>query len=75
MMVDYSDWHSMSTEDRLRKYDTLVREFFEILDRTEETDSGRVFHPTQISCCRVMDRKELEEVLLSLKQTLEESDE
>ena len=29
-----------------------VKEFMDILDETEESDSGTVFKPTQISCCR-----------------------
>lgn len=31
----------------------LNRELFNYFDYVEETDSGREFHPIQISCCRV----------------------
>ena len=31
----------------------VVTEFLELLDGTEESDSGKVFHPVQISSCRV----------------------
>ena len=48
----------------------LVREFFEILDRQESTDSGRMFHPTTIHCSRVMEMQKLERVLLGLKDEI-----
>ena len=32
----------------------LVREFFTYLDYTEESDSGRTFHPVTVSSCRVL---------------------
>jgi hypothetical protein len=31
---------------------STVRRFLAFLDRTEESDSGRAFHPVSISCCR-----------------------
>ena len=34
--------------------DGLVREFLSYLDYTEETDSGREFHPITIGSCRVL---------------------
>ena len=46
----------------------LLREFFEILDKTEESDSGRAFHPTAITSVRVMDAKRLNEILSELKE-------
>lgn len=48
----------------------LVKEFFEILDYQESTDSGKMFHPTIIHCCRVMQMQKLERVLLGLKDEL-----
>jgi hypothetical protein len=32
----------------------LIQEFISYLDYTEESDSGRVFHPIQISSCRAL---------------------
>ena len=55
-----------------QQYDVLVKELFELLDRTEETDEGRVFHPVKISCCREQDRLRLNKVLVGLKHTLED---
>lgn len=46
----------------------LLRDFFELLDKTEESDEGRVFHPVQISCCREQDRLRLNETLIKLKR-------
>ena len=44
-----------------------VKRLFEILETKEESDSGRVFHPTTISSCRVMVTNELRDLLPSLK--------
>ncbi len=45
-----------------------VKHFFDILNRTEESDSGRVFHPVTINCCRVM---WIEDLNKTLKQMAE----
>mgnify|MGYP001036873388 CR=1 FL=1 len=58
---------------KAQQYDILVKELFELLDRTEETDEGRVFRPVQISCSREMDRMKLNQVLSDLKRTVEET--
>ena len=58
---------------KAQQYDILVKELFELLDRTEETDEGRVFRPVQISCSREMDRMKLNQVLRDLKRTVEET--
>jgi len=58
---------------KAQQYDILVKELFELLDRTEETDEGRVFRPVQISCSREMDRMKLEQVLGDLKRTVEKT--
>ena len=62
----------MSLTSKAQAYDVLVRELFVLLDRTEETDEGRVFHPNKISSCRAMDAEKLEQVLKELKNTLED---
>jgi len=49
-----------------------IREFFRILDTQEESDDGRVFHPVQISSCRVMLTARLSEVLDDMKEYVEE---
>lgn len=59
----------MQTSPDTKIYD-LVREFFKILDRQESTDSGRMFHPTTISCCRVMEQAKLEKVLEGMKNEI-----
>jgi hypothetical protein len=45
-----------------------VHHFFSILNRTEESDSGRVFHPVTINCCRVMWMKDLEDTLTKMAE-------
>lgn len=49
-----------------------IKRFFAILDTTEESDNGRVFHPTTIGSCRVMTGIELEAILKRLKAYSEE---
>ena len=58
----------------LEKTKTLIKGLFELLDKTEETDEGRVFRPVHISCSREQDRLQLNEILVELKRTLEKSD-
>jgi hypothetical protein len=57
---------------KAQAYDVLVRELFVLLDKTEETDDGRVFRPNKISSCHTMDAEKLEQVLKELKNTLED---
>lgn len=45
-----------------------VKHFFDILNRTEESDSGRVFHPVTINCCRVMWMQGLEDTLTKMAE-------
>ena len=56
----------------LAEYDLAVRELFSLLDATEETDEGRVFHPVQIVCVRNDMLINLQRVLATLKSTLED---
>jgi hypothetical protein len=62
----------MSLTSKAQAYDVLVRELFVLLDRTEETDDGRVFRPNRISSCRALDAEKLEQVLKELKNVLED---
>jgi hypothetical protein len=48
----------------------LVRELFEMLDYTEESDGGKIFHPVTITCCRVMMNERLNKLLAELKQCI-----
>ena len=43
---------------------------FALLDVTEETEDGRVFHPTQIRSSRVLDAEKLGALLAELRDTL-----
>jgi len=44
-----------------------VKEFLFILSIVEESDSGRMFRPNQISSCRVMDTARLSKLLEVMK--------
>jgi DNA-directed RNA polymerase subunit N (RpoN/RPB10) len=51
----------MNDEQELKE---AVKEFFnKYLNRVEESDSGRVFHPITVSCCRAMMIQPLGELL------------
>lgn len=45
----------------------LVRRMFAILDIEEESDSGRVFHPTYIASCRSYDADQLDVIFERMK--------
>ena len=59
--------------DRIEQYDVAVKELFSLLDATEETDEGRVHRPVQIVCVRTDMLIKLENVLATLKSTMEEN--
>ena len=46
----------------------LVKEFIEILETVEESESGRKFHPVSIESCRVLLTKRIGELLTEIKQ-------
>jgi hypothetical protein len=55
------------TEQRDRLAD-LVKQFIYILDITEESDSGRLFHPTNITSCRAGDLQKIGELVEALRR-------
>ena len=48
----------------------LVRKLFDYLDYTEESDSGREFHPITIGCCRAMLMEPFGLILKELKNSI-----
>lgn len=46
----------------------LVKEFLSYLDYTEETDSGREFHPITIGSCRILMSRPLDMCLKKLRE-------
>jgi len=55
-----------------KSIEQLVLEFFVILDTVEESDSGRKFHPTRISSCRVIHTDKLSKILPEMKRLASE---
>jgi hypothetical protein len=55
---------------KLDELQTLVRDFFTFLDHTEESDSGKIFHPITISCVRVLMIEPLSACLNKMKDTV-----
>jgi hypothetical protein len=54
----------------MKTQNELVKELFEFLDATEESDSGRVFHPIAISCCRAMKLEPLGVCIKALRESI-----
>lgn len=50
------------------KYDTLVKQLFDILDTVEVSSEGREFRPTVIRSCRTQHTMRLESILAGLKE-------
>lgn len=48
----------------------IVREFISYLDYTEETDSGREFHPITIGSCRILMTQPLGMCLNKLRESV-----
>ena len=46
----------------------LTKQFIKILDITEESDSGRSFHPTNITSCRAGDLHKIGELVEALRR-------
>ena len=59
--------YSKTETARIEELESNIRELFVLLERVEETDEGRRFHPVQITCCRALDMVKLERVLRKLK--------
>ena len=49
----------------------LVAEFLSYLDYTEESESGHIFNPVQISSCRVLMSQPLDYVITQLRKKVE----
>jgi len=60
----------MSSNDHLKQ---LVKKLFDMLDTTEESENGRLFHPIKISCCRAMMIEPLDQLLDEIKQEIQDS--
>lgn len=55
------------------KYDTLVKQLFDILDTVEVSSEGREFRPTVIRSCRTQHTMRLESILAELKELCNET--
>jgi len=56
----------MTDDEKLKE---AVKEFFnKYLNRVEESDSGYLFHPIGVSCCRVMMLRPLGNLLETMRE-------
>jgi hypothetical protein len=63
--VTYNDYAAL--ESKLQNQTHLIEQLFAMLDKTEETDDGIVFHPNQLRSCRATDTEKLNKILAELK--------
>lgn len=58
---------------KVKQYDNLLKQMFELLDRTEESDSGATFKPVTIFCSREIDRLQLNSIMIELKNIMKKN--
>ena len=59
----------MTDDEKALELQGLVKEFFEkYLNRVEESDSGKMFNPIVVSCCRVMMTEPLNNLLARMAE-------
>ena len=63
---------AINAEKKLAVLENSIKKLFSFLDATEETDEGRVHRPVQIVCVRSDMLIKLENVLATLKSTMED---
>ena len=61
-------------EAKLTNQTHMITQVFALLDVTEETEDGRVFHPNQIRSSRVLDAEKLDALLAELRDPLTAND-
>lgn len=68
--TDIAKQREAAYKDWLKDADsaTLIAELFSYLDYTEESDSGRVFHPISISSCRLLLSPMVDNLLAELRK-------
>ena len=57
-------------EAKLQHQTHLIEQLFALLDKTEETDDGTVFHPNQLRSCRASDTEKLNKILAELRDPM-----
>lgn len=60
-MTNYRDFKLITLEE-------MVKEFLTLLNRVEESDSGKIFRPNMINSCRVMDGIRIGELLKQMEE-------
>jgi len=57
-------------EEQRDRLADLVKQFIYILDITEESDGGRLFHPTNITSCRAGDLQKAGQLVEALRRAV-----
>ena len=53
----------------LERENKELRELVDLITKQEESDSGRIFYPNQISSCRCLDQKRMVEITEKYRST------
>lgn len=61
---------TVDLEAKLTNQKHMIAQVFALLDVTEETEDGRVFHPNKIRSSRALDAEKLDALLAELRDTL-----
>ena len=66
--IDLKTFEEMT--DKIIDMQEAIGELFALLDVTEETDDGSVFHPNKLVSCRAADAEKLESILAKLRRSM-----
>ena len=66
--IDLKNFEEMT--DKIIDMREAIRDLFALLDVTEESEDGRVFHPNKLVSCRAADAEKLESILAKLRRSM-----
>ena len=68
--IEFAGRRIEELEAKLTNQTHVIAQVFDLIEGKEETEDGRVFHPTQIRSSRVLDAEQLGALLAELRDTL-----
>ena len=67
-LIEINQDAAATQENNVEHMKSLLVRLFEFLDLTEESDSGRIFHPITIGSCRADELQPLNDLLKEMKK-------
>ena len=67
-LIEINQDAAATQENNVEHMKSLLVRLFEFLDLTEESDSGRIFHPITIGSCRADKLQPLNDLLKEMKK-------